>query len=187
MRPVAYAFLSLALLQGCSTTPNQEQEFSQQQLELSRELINILDQYSAKSLESKEILLRHQSALVQLNSKPNDIYELTRERLRPIQGMDKVIPLPDYQGDIVRPLKLIAELTNYDIDIATRPSHTTIWVTSGAAQRSAQDWIWDFHDQANGRINIEIFQNSDALASDGTVAYGEVSNGKIMVTFNDGQ
>lgn len=187
MRHVAFALITGLLLQGCASTTTQQTELSDQQLNLNRELIDILDKYSAKSVESEEILLRHQSAMVQLSSNPNDIFKMTRDRLKVIQGMDKVVPLPDYQGDIVKPLKLIAELTNYDIDISARPSHSTVWVTVGAAQRSAQDWLYDFDDQAKGRVNIEIFQNSDALASDGTVAYGEVSNGKIIVTFTDVQ
>ena len=186
MRKAACALLSVLLLQGCATTPKEQTELSQQ-LELNRELIKILDKYSAKAVESKEMMLRHQSALVQLSSRPNDIYNMTKERLKVAQGMDKVIPLPDYQDDIEKPLRLIAELTNYDIDFASRPSHSTIWVTLSAAQRSAQDWIYDLDEQAKNRVNIEIFQNSDALASDGTAAYGEVKNGKIVVTFNSVQ
>ncbi|WP_180208841.1 hypothetical protein [Vibrio parahaemolyticus] len=174
---------AIALLQGCASNPKQT-ELEKEKIALQKSLLETLEKYSAKAIEAKEMTLTTQSALLQLDSTPSDIYKITQERLRFAPGLDKPISFRDIQTDVKDPLKLIADLTNYEIDFGSRPAHTTVWVTLAKGQRSAQDWIYDIHDQAKGRISIDIYPNKDALSMNGTAEMGEMKNGKIFVSFN---
>lgn len=171
------------LLGGCATTAKTS-DLDEQKLALQRDLINILDKYSAKAIEAKEMTLSTQSALLQLDASDEDLYKITQDRIRFAPGLDKPISLKEHQSDIEEPLRLIASLTNYEIDFDSRPANTTVWVTLAAGQRSAQDWLYDMHAQAKGRINIDVYPNKDALDSVGQVTMGEKKNGKIFISFN---
>lgn len=174
---------SALMLNGCASKPKVV-ELSKQQVELNKKLLSTLEKYSEKAIEAKEMTLSHQSALLQLNSSPDDVYKMTKDRIRMVQGLDKQLSFRAYQDDIAKPLKLIADLTNYEIDFGNRPVNSTVWVSIPSAQRSAQDWIYDLHEQSKGRVNINIYPNLDALSSDGSVSIGDKKNGKIFVSFN---
>lgn len=146
----------LTVLTGCASTsaanPDSDERYISDRLETT------LVALSKKAVEAKQVMLAHQAAMTRLN--------VDAQQLAPIgetpKGMDKPIPLTNrFYGDAKEPIKLIAQLTNYEFQIkGTFDDTEVLWVKlHNEYTRSAFELLNDIANQIDSRgIDIHVWE-----------------------------
>ncbi|EGR2118969.1 hypothetical protein D6U78_10675 [Vibrio cholerae] len=150
----SFCLIPTILLVGCAST---QTTLTKDELYISQAVSERLTELYDKAVETKEITMRHQAAMMRLNENVN-----SQNPLADIpKGMEKPIPMPDFYGAVEEPIQLIAKLTNYDFRFnGTKPIGVT-WVQLSAQERSAFETLLDISTQIDKYgIDLDIYESS---------------------------
>jgi outer membrane murein-binding lipoprotein Lpp len=151
--------VSALVLAGCASNSHNAGLNSDESY-ISNEVNTLLATLAQKAVDAKEITLKHQAAMARLSEPENGYDDPTGA---PPEGLERVIPMPDFYGEAVEPLKLIAKLTNYDFKFRGLKPNSITWVSIAAQERPAFDAISDIANQIDKfGINIDIWSTPNA-------------------------
>ncbi|MEZ9699276.1 DotD/TraH family lipoprotein [Vibrio sp. 10N.261.46.E12] len=171
MRRIFLAVVIALVMSGCQSTSKSTKD--EDKAYISNELEITLAELANKAVQSKQIMLAHQSAMARLNP------EL--QHYKPVldvpDGLGKVIPVRTFYGDALEPLNLIAKLTGYKLKVKGAQSNTeTLWVSIRESERSAIDLIDDIAGQIDKRkVDIHVWATPN-----------ETMKGVILVSYDGG-
>lgn len=149
----------IATLTGCASTSSTSEKADDERY-ISERLEQTLASLASKAIESKQIMMAHQSAMARLDTsrQRSGSYALNEA---PPAGMDKPIPLnTTFYGDAKEPIKLIAQLTNYEFKISGPSTSTEVlWVKlHNEYTRTAIELLGDIASQIDKRgVDVHIW------------------------------
>lgn len=157
------------LMSGCAST--QQTVVDADAVAISEQLERTLATLAEKAVEAKQITQSHQAAMARLNPDVKGYKPIIETPI----NLDTHIPMEQYFGDALEPLKLISQMTNYDLKIGnTLPQTEIFWVRLHSMYtRTAIDLLDDIANQVDNRgLDIDVWETP-----------GEKHYGVIMLNY----